>query len=629
MFPGIETRAVARWILIVKTRGQNYIRTMNSIACRWKPLFAAILLPALSLCAQSDPQKDPDLAWWRESMKTRDQRMRWFREARFGCFIHWGVYSELGGVWRGQPVSGYAEHIMRVKQIPMKVYREDVAGEFNPKAFNAEEWVTAIRRAGMRYLIITAKHHDGFAMWPTKVNDYDIVDATPFKRDPMRELKAACDRHGIKFGFYYSHAQDWGDTNGTRNFWEFGHPPERPWWNDPKWADHEGKVHEYYTRKCVPQVIELCKEYQPAILWFDTSSWAPQWENNRALKAVRDTKPDVIVSSRVGGNMGDYISTTDKPAEFPPENGDWEAIPTTNESYGWHKRDNTHKPPEHFIELLIKSAARGGNLLLNIGPMGNGRFDPKDAAILQGIGDWMEVHSESIYGTTRTPLPVQAWGESTRKGDTLYVHVLTVPSDRKLVVGGLKSNVKRALLLRGRYKTPVDFARLNDLDVVLTFSERVPLTWGSVIELEMEGELITNPTRLLATNVPMNRLHVFDGRLEGKSLRYGNGKRDEDLVGSWTDPNAAVRWPVRLNGPATFDVALAHNTTNVNSGGTVMIQIGNQTLKTAAKTGKENLPLGRVTLQRGAFDVVVKAEKIEGAELMRPRAVLLTPVSTP
>ena len=176
-------------------------------------------------------------------MTEHDQRMGWWREARFGMFIHWGVYSDLAGVWKGQPVKGYSEHIFRSQKIPLETYKKEVAANFNPVKFDAEEWVKLCKRAGMKYLVITSKHHDGFAMFDTNVKgweNYDIVDGTKFKRDPMVELKKACDKHGIKFGFYYSHAQDWSHKFGQRNTWDYDQPTKRgAWYNDPEWAEHK------------------------------------------------------------------------------------------------------------------------------------------------------------------------------------------------------------------------------------------------------------------------------------------------------------------------------------------------------------------------------------------------------
>ncbi len=424
--------------------------------------------------------------WWPASMKNHEQRIAWWREAKFGCFIHWGAYSGPAGEWKGEPVRGYAEHLMRIKKIPLAEYRCDVAGVFNPVNFNADEWVRTIKGAGMKWVVITSKHHDGFAMYPSKVTKYNITDATPFKRDPMKELSEACRRQGLKFGFYYSHAWDWEDPNAPGNDWDYDNPGgDKKLHGGDRWYDEHPelveKVRKYVDGKSIPQVLELDKMYRPDLFWFDTPSKMPVSEQLRVLKALREVDQQVLVNGRAariaGRNFGDYVDTSDRAAEMPPTPGDWQTIPTTNESYGYHRSDNSHKPPAHFIQLLAKAAAKGGNVLMNIGPMGDGRIDPKDADILAGIGKWLAVNGASIYGTERTPLPVQVWGQSTRKADFLYLHVFDWPRDGKLVVGGLKSPVAGAYLLADSQKKPLESERLNESDITV----RVPVTANSAV----------------------------------------------------------------------------------------------------------------------------------------------------
>lgn len=233
-----------------------------------------------------------------------DARMAWFRDARFGCFMHWGVYSVLGDEWHGKRGPGYAEHIQRKLQIPQADYRRDAVEKFNPTQFDAEAWVSLLKRAGMRYYIITAKHHDGFAMYDSKVNDYNVVAATPWHRDPMKELAAACRRQGLHFGFYYSHAFDWGDRYAPGNDWEWQNPGGdrliggAHWWTTmpDKLADVRKN---YVDRKAIPQIRELIANYKPDILWFDTPSKLPFEENRRILNAVREAGPNVIINGRL------------------------------------------------------------------------------------------------------------------------------------------------------------------------------------------------------------------------------------------------------------------------------------------------------------------------------------------
>jgi hypothetical protein len=319
--------------------------------------------PPARVSASFVPAQDsPEMAWWRESMRTHEQRIAWWRQARFGMFIHGGVDSTLAGEWHGQPVVGYAEHIQRKFKIPIPIYRQQVAGNFRPDKFDAAAWANLAKEAGMGYLVITSKHHDGFAMFDSDVSDYNVVKSTPWHHDPMKDLKAACTAAGIRFGFYYSQAWDWGEPNGTGNDWDYDCPAGdkqlhggKLWWEEsPQLVP---PTQQYVDGKVIPQMRELLVKYQPDIIWFDTPSKMPPALNLEVLKATREAGPDAVINSRCVAEYGDYISTADRPAEFAPHAGDWEAIPTTNESYGYHRRDHSHKPPSHFITLIAKAAA--------------------------------------------------------------------------------------------------------------------------------------------------------------------------------------------------------------------------------------------------------------------------------
>ena len=573
-------------------------------------------------------------------MKGRDDRVGWFRQARFGMFVHWGVYSALGGVWEGQPVTGYAEHIQRIRKIPIPVYREKVAGIFNPTGFDADAWISAAKRAGMGYFIITAKHHDGFAMYDSAVSDYNVVKATPWKRDPMKDLKAACAKHGLKFGFYYSHAFDWGEKDGAGNDWDYQNPGGdrelhggRDWWKATPGL--RPKLRRYVDEKAIPQLKELIAKYDPDILWFDTPHKLPPDENLRILRAVREAKPSIVVNGRIvqplpGGpkaRFGDYASTADRPAELPPHDGDWEAIPTTNESYGWHQKDASHKPPAHFVQLLAKAAARGGNVLLNVGPMGDGRIDPKDQAILDGLAAWMKHSRESIVGTERTPLPVQAWGESTRKGNTLYLHVLRWPTKRLLILGGLKSPAKGAHFLKDPRRRPLNVTRMGELDLAIALPAKPIDGADSVIALALDGEPQVDAARLLSTESGLDELRAFDAKID-EGLAFGAGKVRDAWVHRWTAPELGVRWPVRLAERASFAVSIAYDAPAASAGGTFEVLFGDKkVVGTVVETPAAPVPLGRVTLEPGVFDITVRGTALKGEELMRLRSLRLTPVS--
>jgi len=566
----------------------------------------------------------------------KPDRLAWWREARFGMFIHWGVYSALAGEWKGEKVEGYAEHIQRIAKIKRDTYLEEVVKPFNPASFNADEWVRAAKDTGMGYIIITAMHHDGVAMFDSKVDDYNVVQSSAFGRDPLRELKAACDKHGIKLGVYYSHAIDWS-LSGDPRFPEPNGPERRK---------------ACVERKALPQMLELIRNYHPAILWGDTPHQNPQELNLQILAALQQEDPNLILNGRIAGSAhGDYHTTSDRPAEFgpmtAPEEQDWEAIPTTNESYGYHAHDKSHKPPGHFIQLLAKAAARGGNLLLNIGPKGDGTFAAEDREILDAIAKWWKVNGDSIRGTQRTPLAPQSWGESTLKGNDLYLHVFDWPKDGKLLVGGLNTEVPGATLLADP-TTPLPLERIGQ-DLLITLPASAPDTADSVIALRCKARPAGDPARLLQTNTA-NTLSVFTAELLGpvdrRGWSLGKGTSITSHAKGWKTKDSAVRWKTRLARPTTFQATLhydapAADRTKIETdggaittksqqtfGGSFSVLIGNETLKgTVSQTGMNvALDLGRITLDTGNYDIAVEADEITGKELMLFKSLTLTPL---
>ena len=577
---------------------------------------AGILACALVLCAQTSDRDRAAIqaakqTFVKAAAETRDRRLAWWREARFGCFIHWGVYSGPGGEWEGRPFTGYAEHLMRIKKIPLAVYKEKVVAPFNPAKFKADEWVSLIKSAGMRYLVITAKHHDGFAMWPSQVSKYNIHDATQFQRDPMKELSEACHRAGIRFGFYYSHAFDWEDPDAPGNDWDYDNPGgDRNLHGGVQWYDQHPelleKARRYVDRKAIPQVRELIRMYHPDILWFDTPQKLPVSEQLRVVQAVREADPNIVINGRAaragGEQFGDYQNTGDRAAEFRAPQGDWETIPTTNESYGYHQFDSSHKTPEYFVRLLVKVAARGGNVLLNIGPMGTGEIDPKDQAILRGVGKWMSANGNSIYGTQRSPLAPQAWGETTLKGESLFLHVLDWPAHGKLVIGGVPGDPSIAIPTVA--PDPID----------------------SVLAYPLKGTLSPVSVRLLSAT-QRNVLGVFDAQT---TLGFTDGKAPRAYVQGWTRADQTLLWPARLNQPAEFEVWAKYSTAGAAGGGRFAVEVGETRLEaavqpTARDTEPREVNLGVLKVRAGIAAVRVTPVKIEGGELMRLFSIVLKP----
>ena len=576
--------------------------------------------------------------WWTASMRNHDKRIAWWRQARFGCFIHWGVYSGSGGVWEGKPVHGYAEHLMRIEKIPLSVYTKEVVEKFDPVDFNADRWVRKIKAAGMKYLIITAKHHDGFAMYHSEVSDYNVVKATPWHHDPMKDLAAACKKYGIKFGFYYSQAFDWQDPNAPGNDWDYHNPGgDKHLFGGVHWYDlHPDmlkRIEKYVNGKAIPQIQELVEKYHPDILWFDTPSKLPFSENLRILEAIRKIDTNVVVNGRLANwgeyHFGDYQNTSDRPAEFYPVKGDWEAIPTTNESYGYSKLDTFHKPASFFIRLLAMAASRGGNVLMNIGPMGNGEIDPRDTAILYHIGQWMKVNGESIYGTKATPLPLQPWGVSTSKNNLIYLQVFHWPADGKLIVGGLQSNVVNASLLSDADHHSFPIKRLNANDIIINVPRKAPDTTNTVIVLQCDNPLMIESVRLLSPAIS-NRLLAFDSELHGQGLRYGDGKSNRYYVYNWNKPDQWMSWDFRLDKPVKYRMEIKYETDDKNKGSFYQIKAaGKQIVKTVQFPEKKSRiyteDVGVFTFPEGKQEMTIKPVQINGDEVMKLFEIDLIP----
>jgi len=437
----------------------------------------------------------------RETKEQRDTRMAWWREARFGMFIHWGVYAQMAGVYEGKEVEHpLGEQIMYHARIPIAQYKE-IAKEFNPVKYSADEWVLLAKRAGMKYIIITAKHIDGFALWPSAVSDWNIT-FTRYKKDLLQPLAEACRAHGIKLGFYYS--QIWDMVNGGTN----NH-------HDPA---NKRDLDDYLIHHAVPQVRELLTGYGefPAVMWWDVPDSGMTRERAAPFLEVLKLKPDIIQNNRLFKMHGaygvidmenleknardPYFGDTETPEQFIPATGlgdrDFEVCMTMNDTWGYKSFDHNWKSSSVLIQQLIDTASKGGNYLLNVGPTGEGLIPEPSIERLEAIGKWMAINSESIYGTTASPFAKLDWGRCTTKkhdgGATLYLHVFDWPADGKLVVPGLKNEIVSACLLSTGEE--LTLGRTGE-DVLVNVRAAAPDAYVSVIKMEIRGDPEVMTTR--------------------------------------------------------------------------------------------------------------------------------------
>ena len=427
-----------------------------------------------------------------KNILSKDERMEWWRQARFGMFIHWGLYAVPAGEWKGEKISGIGEWIMERAKIPVSEY-EQLAKQFNPVKFDAEEWVLIAKNAGMKYIVITSKHHDGFCLWDTKYTDYDVIDATPFKRDILAELAAECRKQGIRLCFYHS-IMDWHHPDAQAPFY--------PNYNDTKKSNlNFDRYVEYYLKG---QLKELVQNYGPlGIMWFD-GEWIKDWTREMGwdmFEYCLSLQPDTIVNNRVGnGRQGmrglsksdEFAGDYGTPEQEIPATGlpgvDWETCMTMNDTWGFKSYDHNWKSREDLIHKLVDIASKGGNFLLNVGPTAEGLIPAPSVERLAAIGEWMKVNSESIYGTTASPIGEVPWGRCTAKSGKLYLHVFDWPTNGQLEVTGVKNKVKKAYLLADKKQAKLHVIcvmRAGSEKVVITIPSKAPDSVDTVIVLEI------------------------------------------------------------------------------------------------------------------------------------------------
>lgn len=558
-----------------------------------KSLFSrCILLMLFAVANQAEAQQtanslDP---YANETESERDARMAWFREAKFGLFIHWGVYAIPAGTYDGKQIDGIGEWIMKRGEIPMADYQA-YAKEFNPVQYDPDAWVRLAKEAGMKYIVITSKHHDGFALFDSKVSEWDVVDASPYGKDLIAPLAAACKKHGLKFGLYYSQAQDW-NQGGASGGWD---PAQKK------------DMDEYIREIAVPQIREILTGYSPDVLWWDT----PHSMNNKRAEQflpLINLRPGLIHNNRLGGDYKGDISTPEQHIPGTGLAGDWESCMTMNNTWGFKSYDHDWKSTETLIQNLVDIASKGGNYLLNVGPTAEGLIPTPSIERLKAIGDWMKVNSESIYGTSASPCRTPTWGRVTTRieeGDaTLYLNVFDWPKEGEIFLP-LVSEVKACHLLTDettRFDTEINE---QGTTVKLTGSAYDPIS--SVVVLKLKGlPTVSDADKIIQKedgSVLLTAQKSIINNLNGSHSVYD---ADQDCISGWKHVKASVDWDFRINTPGTYRITLMAASEKESS---LKISLANKKLnvKVPATDGFKDfkaVDAGKVTIKK-AGDLMI------------------------
>jgi alpha-L-fucosidase len=518
-----------------------------------KNLLLLIIVTAMALQTNSSIfAQEMDKMWGEQKSKNAEsKRGRFFEWGNYAMFVHWGLYSQLANQWEGRTYYGIGECILNKNMagIPVDQYMA-TAKDFNPVKFNAQALAQLAKDAGMKYIIITSKHHDGFAMYHSQCNKFNIVDATPFKRDPMKELSEACKELGLGFGFYYSHNQDWTYPGGT---------------NGPT-VDSKGEAKNfdnYFFEKCLPQVEEITKNYgEMELIWFDTPGGIPEKYAKQLVDVVHHNQPHALVSGRVGFDMGDYRTFGDM--EVPLENVDglWEGVDVTNDSWGYAWYDQNWKSPKEILGYLISTVARGGTYMLNVGPDGTGQVPEPAQESLRSAGKWIAGYPQVIYHAKPSPwkhtLP---WGDVVVNDGKLYLAVFHWPTTGKLYLSGLQSEIASAKIVAPNNKkaSRLTFSKEGDWTVFNTPSQ-APDKMISVIELTLKNTIQVDTIQSVDPEFGLNLSVKF---ASGENCTLKNNRWMEKFgewkgrfqAGDWNE-KSTVTWEFSIKNPGKYLIEL-------------------------------------------------------------------------
>jgi alpha-L-fucosidase len=470
----------------------------------------------------------------------------------------------------------------------------------------------------MKYLVITAKHHDGFAMYRSAVSPYNIVDWTPFHRDPLKELSDACREAGIRFCVYYSHREDWDHPDGYGNNWDF----DRSKKNFQRYLDEKSK----------PQLRELLTNYGPlGLVWFDRGIDTPR-QAAEFVNLVRTLQPKCLINGRVGNYsqelMGDYQDMNDNGMPTGGLEEDWETPQTLNTTWGYSKFDQEWKTPGNVIHRLVEIVSKGGNYLLNIGPMADGTIPAPSVATLKKVGEWVRQNGDSIYGTSACPLPEFPWGRCTAKGEKLYLHVYTWPGDAVLRFSGLNNEVRTAYLLaEPSRKLPVSRSYGA---IAVSLPPKSPDADDAVVVLEISGRPRVDPPIVTqGSDAPFN-LDCLSAVTSGKAVKRFN-REGKFHIAKWTGPEDSISWRVLVSQTGTYRVTIRYAALQEWGQSKYLVALGPQTLtETVEPTGDwyqyKSVDLGTVKFSKaGQIVVNIRPAAAYGHNLMYFQSLELRP----
>jgi len=515
----------------------------------------AFLIFSMSSIAQRSESKGMGEMWGDQrkiGTETSNSKTTLFDEGNYSMFIHWGIYSNIANRWKDSTYYGISEWIKNPRRanIPAEEYMAE-AKNFNPVNFDAKAIAKLAKDAGMKYIIITSKHHDGFAMYESKSNDFNIVKASPFGRDPMKELAQACKEEGLGFGFYYSHNQDWTFPGGN------GGPARTK-------KGKEVGFDYYFKEKCLPQVKEITTQYGDiAIVWFDTPGNMEKKYVEQLVEVVNNNQPNALISGRAGHGLGDYKSLGDMNIPLENVEGLWESVDVTNDSWGYAWYDQNWKSPKRILTNVISTVGRGGTYMLNIGPAPDGSVPLQAQKALRNSGEWIHRYPQVIYGADPSPWGHKfPWGDVTVYGSQLNLCVYDWPLDGELSLPGFHSEIKSAKLWVGSEKMDLEISRANGW-VTFYLPARRPEKLVSVIEVEINGEISVekrlgiDPVYTTYMSVAFADVEHCTKKEKAWMEKFGEWKHIMQAQ-NWT-PDGKVSWEVDVMKPGYYQVDLNYS----------------------------------------------------------------------